>query len=81
MVMMWCLRCRIKMQAILEEQAGLELGAVDTNNILTLLECPVCLDHITPPIKQCIKVSQRRNVRNELMNRTEQPNFFEGEGG
>jgi hypothetical protein len=44
------------MQAVLEEQAGLELGAVDTNNILTLLECPVCLDHITPPIKQCIKV-------------------------
>ena len=45
------------MQALLEEQAGLELGAVDTNNILTLLECPVCLDHITPPIKQCIKVT------------------------
>ena len=44
------------MQAVLEEQAGLELGVVDTNHILTLLECPVCLDHITPPIKQCIKV-------------------------
>lgn len=43
------------MQSILEEAAALELGAVDTNQLLTLLECPVCLDHITPPIKQCIK--------------------------
>jgi len=43
------------MEKILAEQAALELGAVDTNQILTLLECPVCLDHITPPIKQCIK--------------------------
>jgi hypothetical protein len=50
------------MQAVLEEQAGLELGAVDTNNILTLLECPVCLDHITPPIKQCIKVKIYLNL-------------------
>jgi hypothetical protein len=55
-----CIKCILlqvlKMQSVLEEQASLELGAVDTNNILTLLECPVCLDHITPPIKQCIKV-------------------------
>jgi len=40
---------------ILAEQAMLELGAVDTTELLTLLECPVCLDHITPPVKQCIK--------------------------
>lgn len=42
-------------QTILEEQAALELGTVDTDSLLTLIECPVCLDHITPPIKQCIK--------------------------
>ena len=46
---------KARMEKILAEQAALELGAVDTNQILTLLECPVCLDHITPPIKQCIK--------------------------
>jgi len=40
---------------VLQEQAMLELGAVDTNELLQLLECPVCLDHITPPVKQCIK--------------------------
>ena len=32
-----------------------QLGSVDNESVLTLLECPVCLDHITPPIKQCIK--------------------------
>lgn len=41
-------------QTILEEQAALELGSVDTESLLTLVECPVCLDHITPPIKQCV---------------------------
>jgi len=43
------------MNTVLMEQASLELGMVDTNNLLALLECPVCLDHITPPIKQCTK--------------------------
>jgi len=43
------------MQSVLVEEASLELGTVDTNSLLTLLECPVCLDHITPPIKQCTK--------------------------
>lgn len=43
------------MMNVLEETALLELGAVDTNDLLTLLECPVCLDHITPPVKQCVK--------------------------
>jgi len=43
------------MQSVLMEQANLELGLVDTTSLLTLLECPVCLDHITPPIKQCVK--------------------------
>ena len=45
-----------RMELLLAEQAALELGSVDTNQLLTLLECPVCLDHITPPVKQCIKV-------------------------
>ena len=45
------------MQSVLVEEASLELGTVDTNSLLTLLECPVCLDHITPPIKQCTKVT------------------------
>eukprot|EP00095_Tigriopus_kingsejongensis_P006901 snap_masked-scaffold126_size328755-processed-gene-1.5 protein:Tk06901 transcript:snap_masked-scaffold126_size328755-processed-gene-1.5-mRNA-1 annotation:"e3 ubiquitin-protein ligase siah1b" len=31
------------------------LGSVENESVLTLLECPVCLDHITPPIKQCLK--------------------------
>ena len=47
---------RMTATGILAEQAMLELGAVDTTELLTLLECPVCLDHITPPVKQCIKV-------------------------
>ncbi|CAB4061086.1 SIAH1 [Lepeophtheirus salmonis] len=33
----------------------LDLGSVSNTSILSLLECPVCLDHITPPIKQCTK--------------------------
>ena len=33
-----------------------DLGSVDTDSVLTLMECPVCLDHITPPVKQCLKV-------------------------
>ena len=45
------------MQSVLVEEASLELGTVDTNSLLTLLECPVCLDHITPLIKQCTKVT------------------------
>lgn len=32
-----------------------DLGTVDNESVLTLMECPVCLDHITPPIKQCLK--------------------------
>merc|ERR1712227_405093 len=44
-----------KMNSVLMEQANLELGLVNTGSLLTLLECPVCLDHITPPIKQCVK--------------------------
>ena len=43
------------MNSVLMEQANLELGLVNTGSLLTLLECPVCLDHITPPIKQCVK--------------------------
>ena len=43
------------MNSVLVEQANLELGLVNTDSLLTLLECPVCLDHITPPIKQCVK--------------------------
>ena len=34
---------------------GAALGTVDNNELLQLLECPVCLDHITPPMKQCVK--------------------------
>lgn len=37
------------------EVAELNLGTVENEEVLTLLECPVCLDHITPPIKQCVK--------------------------
>lgn len=33
----------------------IELGNVATKEVLSLVECPVCLDHITPPIKQCVK--------------------------
>ena len=44
-----------RMNSVLMEQANLELGLVNTSSLLTLLECPVCLDHITPPIKQCTK--------------------------
>ena len=34
---------------------NVDLGKVDTSDVLSLLECPVCLDHITPPVKQCVK--------------------------
>ena len=47
------------MNSVLMEQANLELGLVDTGSLLTLLECPVCLDHITPPIKQCVKADMQ----------------------
>lgn len=33
----------------------MDLGTVSNESILTLMECPVCLDHITPPIRQCIE--------------------------
>jgi len=32
-----------------------ELGQVETESVLSLLECPVCLDHIVPPVRQCVK--------------------------
>jgi hypothetical protein len=51
------------MTAVLLEAANLELGQVDSNSLLTLLECPVCLDHITPPIKQCTKVRRKGKSR------------------
>ena len=34
---------------------GVDLGQVSVESVLSLLECPVCLDHITPPIRQCTK--------------------------
>merc|ERR1719189_2528352 len=37
------------------DTADLNLGQVENEEVLTLLECPVCLDHITPPVKQCVK--------------------------
>merc|ERR1719189_3462783 len=37
------------------DTADLNLGQVENEEVLTLLECPVCLDHITPPMKQCVK--------------------------
>ena len=49
---------RTRMNSVLMEEASLELGSVNTDSLLTLLECPVCLDHITPPIKQCTKVGE-----------------------
>ena len=60
------------MQSVLVEEANLELGTVDTNSLLTLLECPVCLDHITPPIKQCTKVNNN-NTRQLLKTETYPP--------
>ena len=57
---------RWRMQSVLVEEASLELGTVDTNSLLTLLECPVCLDHITPPIKQCTKVKHTTRLKTEL---------------
>ena len=29
----------------------MDSGVVDNESVLTLLECPVCLDHITPPVR------------------------------
>ncbi len=40
---------------ILSEPDAAALGTVNNEELLQLLECPVCLDHITPPIKQCVK--------------------------
>lgn len=37
------------------ELDSIDLGMVPNQDLLSLLECPVCLDHITPPVKQCIK--------------------------
>ena len=56
------------MQSVLVEEANLELGTVDTNSLLTLLECPVCLDHITPPIKQCTKVNTTSKSPDKVKN-------------
>ena len=39
-----------------------DLGSVETDSVLTLMECPVCLDHITPPVKQCMKVVLGRMI-------------------
>ena len=41
--------------AMIVDTADLNLGQVENEEVLTLLECPVCLDHITPPVKQCVK--------------------------
>ena len=39
----------------MDDYDDIDLGQVATKEVLGLLECPVCLDHITPPVKQCIK--------------------------
>ena len=41
--------------AMIMDTGGIDLGQVENEEVLTLLECPVCLDHITPPVKQCVK--------------------------
>ena len=40
---------------IYNDADGVQLGTVNNEEVLQLLECPVCLDHITPPMKQCVK--------------------------
>jgi len=39
----------------MDDMEDIDLGSVATSEVLGLLECPVCLDHITPPVKQCVK--------------------------
>jgi len=39
----------------MDDMEDIDLGNVATKEVLGLLECPVCLDHITPPVKQCVK--------------------------
>ena len=53
-VLSFIYRCPSKMN-IFTEADGLALGTVNNEEVLQLLECPVCLDHITPPMKQCVK--------------------------
>jgi len=37
------------------EIEDLDLGKIESDQVLNQLECPVCYDYIIPPVKQCIK--------------------------
>ena len=46
---------RPSVEIAMDDMEDIDLGNVATKEVLGLLECPVCLDHITPPVKQCVK--------------------------
>ena len=35
------------------EIEDLDLGKIESDQVLNQLECPVCYDYIIPPVKQC----------------------------
>ena len=37
------------------EIEDLDLGKIESDQVLNQLECPVCYDYIIPPVKQCKK--------------------------
>ena len=43
------------MAASLGDIGDLDLGKIESEEVLNQLECPVCYDYIIPPVKQCIK--------------------------
>lgn len=38
------------------EIEDLDLGKIESDQVLNQLECPVCYDYIIPPVKQCKKI-------------------------
>ena len=43
------------MAECMEEIEDLDLGKIESDQVLNQLECPVCYDYIIPPVKQCKK--------------------------
>ena len=45
----------VQMAASLGDIGDLDLGKIESEEVLNQLECPVCYDYIIPPVKQCVK--------------------------
>ena len=44
---------QFQMAESLADIGDLDLGKIESEQVLSQLECPVCYDYIIPPVRQC----------------------------